>query len=379
MHASARTSSSISHFISKRFLPLIAVGLAISVGLVACEGPVGPEGPQGEQGEQGPQGPQGPAGPGARIISFDLRDHMGRSAFDRGTNTTTAEGDTLSIQWGAVTDTTITSVTIADTMFAQVYVRVPGVGFQEAPIRFSFNGTKTVTDVRSPGPFTQIEYDLVGELPSGVEDSLFAPNAVGGNERRYYTAVTASNDIHEFLVEPGRFTATVQAYEATDGSTYEGGIVASTFASSALVPLDSDLSNATAGTYPNANASGVVDYEETTDDLGAIEDSVGADLALSQYRLQAYKDGAFGETGRLTDIEAPNPRPGWIAVRSAWSQDSINVAGLVTGTNYGHDRTAYTQKMPVEVRIAIVGGKMARKMRNGQAVSYAEVKAAVER
>jgi hypothetical protein len=33
--------------------------------------------------------------------------------------------------------------------------------------------------------------------------------------------------------------------------------------------------------------------------------------------------------------------------------------------------------VPVEVRIAIVGGTMAEQMQNGQSVSYAEVKAAI--
>jgi hypothetical protein len=304
---------------------------------------------------------------------------VGQAAFDRGTNTTTAEGDTLSIRWGAVMDTTITSVTITDTMFAQVYVRVPGVGFQEAPIQFAFNGTETVTDVQSPGLSAQVEYDLVNELPSGVEDSLFAPDAVGGSERRYYTAVTASSDIHEFIVEPGQVTVLIRAYGATDGSSYEGGIVESTFSTSPRVPLDSDLANTGVDVYPNADANGEVNYQESTTDLGAIQSEVGTDLALSNYSLQAYKEGPFGKTGRLTDIEAPNPRPGSTAVRAAWSRDSINVAGFISGTNYGQDRTAYTQKMPVEVRIAIVGGSMARKMRNGQSVSYAEVKAAVRR
>lgn len=360
-----------------RGLLLLAISALISIGLFACEGPVGPEGPRGEQGERGPQGPQGPAGPGAQIISLDLSQHMGRAAFDRGTNVLTAEGDTLSIQWGAVMDTTITSVTIADTMFAQVYVRVPGVGFQEAPIRFAFNGTETVTDVQSPDLSAPVEYTLVDELPSGIEDSLFAPDAVGGADRRYYTAVTASSDIHEFVVEPGRFTAKVRAYEATDGSSYESGIVESTFNTPPLIPLDSDLTNTNVDVYPNADANGAVNYEESTTDLSAIQSAAGADLQFEEDRLQAYKTGPFGETGRLTDIDAPNPRPGSVAIRSAWSRDSINVAGLITGTNYGQDRTAYTQKMPVAVRIAIVGGTMAEQMRNGQRVSYAEVKAAI--
>jgi hypothetical protein len=34
--------------------------------------------------------------------------------------------------------------------------------------------------------------------------------------------------------------------------------------------------------------------------------------------------------------------------------------------------------MPVEVRIAIVGGTLATKMRSGQPVSYAEVRAAAQ-
>jgi hypothetical protein len=306
-----------------------------------------------------------------------LSGQVGETAFDRGTNTTTAEGDTLSIQWGAVMDTTITSVTITDTMYAQVYVRVPGVGFQEAPIQFAFNGTETVTDVQPPGLSAQVEYDLVDALPSGVEDSLFAPDAVGGSERRHYTTVLASNDFHEFVVEPGRFTAMVRAYEATDGSSYKSGIVESTFNTPPLIPFDSDLTNTSVDVYPNADANGEVSYEESTTDLSAIQSAAGADLQFEGNSLQAYKTGPFGETGRLTDIEAPNPRPGSIAVRSAWSRDSINVAGLITGTNYGRDRTAYTQKMPVEVRIAIVGGTMAEQMQSGQSVSYADVKAAI--
>jgi len=363
----------------KRMALFLFIGTVASMGLLACEGPVGPEGPQGEPGEQGPEGPQGPAGPGADIIRLDLSNHVHEVAFDRGTNTLTSEGDTLSLEWGAVMDTTITSVTIEDTMFVQVYVRVPGLGFQRAPLRFDFDGTQAVRDVKhAVEAFSQVDYDLVEALPSGVEDSLFAPEAVGGSDRRFYTAVTASDDIHEAIVEPGRFTATVRAYDAVAGSTYESGIVESTFSSPPAVPFDSDLGDASVGTYPNANANGDVEYEESTTDLSALQGALGAELSLEENALQAYKEGSFGVTGRLTDFDAPNPRPGRITVRSAWSRDSINVAGFITGTNYGRDRTIYTQKMPVEVRIAIVGGTLATKMRSGQPVSYAEVRAAAQ-
>jgi hypothetical protein len=189
--------------------------------------------------------------------------------------------------------------------------------------------------------------------------------------------VTASNDIHEFVVEPGSFTAMVRAYEATDGSSYESGIVESTFDRPPLIPFDNDLTNVSVDSYPNADANGEVDYQESTTDLGALESAAGADLQFGENSFQAYKDGPFGETGRLTDIDAPNPRPGQIEVRSAWSRDSINVAGLITGTNRGRDRTIYTQKMPVEVRIAIVGGQLASKMRQGQKVSFDQIRAAV--
>jgi hypothetical protein len=120
----------------------------------------------------------------------------------------------------------------------------------------------------------------------------------------------------------------------------------------------------------------VVEYEESTTDLSGIQSVVGADLRLEGYELQATKQGSFGETSRSDEWRA-NPQSGQVEVRSAWSRDSINVAGFISGTNYGRDRTAYTQKMPVEVRIAIVGGTVANQMRNGQSVSYAEVKAAI--
>lgn len=376
MHASQYASSSFP-FIVKRLPLCLTFGFLMCIGLLACEGPVGPEGPQGEP---GPKGPQGPAGPGAQVISFDLSGHVGQAAFDRGTNTLSAEGDTLSLKWGVVMDTTITSVTIEDTMFVQVYVRVPGVGFQRAPLRFNFDGAKNVGNVKPDvGVFSQVDYNLVEALPSGVNDSLFAPDAVGGGERRYYTAVTASNDIHEFVVEPGSFTTMVRAYGATDGSSYESGIVESTFNTPPLIPFDSDLTDVSVDTYPNADANGEVNYQESTTDLSAIQSEAGADLQFEENSFQAYKEGSFGETGRLADIDAPNPRPGQIEVRAAWNRDSINVAGLITGTNHGRDRTIYTQKMPIEVRIAIVGGKLARKMKSGQKVSYAEVLAAMDR
>lgn len=374
------SSSSWACLITRRLSFLLFIGALASVGLLACEGPVGPEGPRGDQGERGPEGPQGLAGPGAEIISFDLSNHVGESAFDRGTNTLSAEGDTLSLEWGAVMDTTITSVTIEDTMFVQVYVRVPGLGFQRAPLRFDFDGAKTTGNVKHDvDAFSQVGYDLVDALPSGVEDSLFAPEAVGGRDRRFYTAVTASDDIHEAIVEPGRFTAMIRAYDATADSTYESGIVETTFSSPPAVPFDSDLSDASAGTYPNADSNGDVTYEESTTDLSALQGALGTGLPLEENAFQAYKDGAFGVTGRITDLDAPNPRPGRIAVRSAWNRDSINVAGLFTGTNHGRDRTVYAKKMPVEVRIAIVGGTLAKKMQRGQTVSYAEVRAVAQR
>lgn len=355
---------------------LLAISVLLSIGLVACEGPVGPEGPQGEQGERGPQGP---AGPGARIISFDLSGHVSDVTFDRGTNALTAEGDTLSIQWGAVMDTTITSVTIADTMFAQVYVRVPGIGFQEAPLRFEFDGTGDASNVvQESDPFAQVEYDLLEQLPSPSRDSFFTANAVGGADRRYYTAVLASNDIHEVIVEPGGFTAMVRAYNAVSGSSYESGINTEGFTQNAPdIPLDSDLGDSSVNTYPKAGSNGVVTYLQSTTDLNAVQNAFGTDLRLAEGTLQAIKEEPVGTFGRVTDIEPPNPRPGQVEVRAAWSRDSINVAGFVSGTNYGRDRTAYTQKVPVEVRIAIVGGSMARQMRSGQSVTYAEVKAAI--
>ena len=357
---------------------LLAVSLLLSVGLMACEGPVGPEGPRGEQGERGPQGPQGPAGPGARIISLDLSDHVRDVTFDRGTNVLTSKGDTLSVAWGATMDTTITSVTIADTMFVQVYVRVPGVGFQEAPLRFEFDGAAHTANVEwGAEGFSQVDYDLLEQLPSPSPDSFFAAGAVGGANRRYYTAVTDGFDIHEALVEPDELTVMVRAYEAADGSPYESG-VAEGFNTPPPFPLDNDLSNASADNYPNANASGIVEYEESTTDLSGIQSVVGADLRLDEYELQATKQGEFGRTIRTNAWKA-NPQPGQVKVRSAWSRDSINVAGFVSGTNYGRDRTAYTQKVPVEVRIAIVGGSMARAMQRGETVPYAEVKAAIQR
>jgi len=375
MDRSADTPFLLSHLTAGGLAPLLAVGLFLSFGLIACEGPVGPEGPRGEQGERGPQGP---AGPGARIISLDLSNHVGDVAFDRGTNVLTSKGDTLSVAWGATMDTTITSVTITDTMFVQVYVRVPGVGFQEAPLRFEFDGATDISNVEPvTDGFSQVDYDLVERLPSPSPDSFYAAEAVGGDNRRYYTAVTdgfPGFDIHEVLVEPERFTAMVRAYEATDGSAYESGI-AEDF-SSLLVPFDSDLSNASVDNYPNANSSGVVEYEGSTTDLSAIQDSIGTGLRLEEYELQATKQDAFGGVNRSDEWRA-NPQPGQVEVRSAWNRDSINVAGFVSGTNYGRDRTAYTQKVPVEVRIAIVGGTVAQQMQSGQSVSYVEVKAAI--
>jgi hypothetical protein len=305
-----------------------------------------------------------------------LSNHVEDVTFDRGTNVTTSKGDTLSVAWGATMDTTITSVTITDTMFVQVYVRVPGIGFQDAPLRFEFDGAANSSNVEQvTDTFSQVDYDLLEQLPSPSPDSFFAAEAVGGGNRHYYTAVTDGFDIHEVLVEPERFTAMVRAYEATDGSPYESG-VAEGFNTPPPFPLDNDLSNASVDNYPNANSSGVVEYEESTADLSGIQSVVGADLRLEGYELQATKQGSFGGTIR-SDEWRSNPQPGQVEVRSAWSRDSINVAGFISGTNYGRDRTAYTQKMPVEVRIVIVGGSMAQQMRNGQSVSYAEVKAAI--
>lgn len=49
-------------------VPVLAIILATTAFLGACEGPTGPEGPQGPQGIQGPVGPQGPIG-NANVIS----------------------------------------------------------------------------------------------------------------------------------------------------------------------------------------------------------------------------------------------------------------------------------------------------------------------
>jgi hypothetical protein len=345
-----------------------------SLGLLACEGPAGPEGPEGPE---GPQGEQGPAGPAPDIINLDLTDHVRETTFDRGSKQLSSKDDTLSIQWGATLDTTITSVTIADSQYAEIYVRVPGVGFQRAPTRFDFDGTRTVSNVeRGADAFSRVDYNLLEQMPSPSRDSFFAAEAVGGADRRYYTAVTDQFDIHEAVVEPGEFTAMIRAYEATDGSAYESGIIEGF--SSLLVPFDNDLSNTSADNYPNANSSGVVEYQGSTTDLGALQNAVGTDLRLEEYEVQATKQGAFGGNSQNEDWDA-NPRSGQVEVRAAWSRDSISVAGMMTGTNYGRDRTIYTQKIPVEVRIAIVGGDLAKKMRQGKAVAFSEIQKAVSR
>lgn len=350
---------------------LLLIGAIASLGLLACEGPAGPQGPEGPEGPQGEQGPQGPVGTDPSIINLELTDHVNETAFDRGTNQLTSKDDTLLIEWGATMDTTITSVTIADSQYAEIYVRVPGVGFQRAPIRFEFDGVLNVSNVvREADPFAQVEYDLLEQLPSPSRDSFFTAEGVGGTDRRYYTAVTDQFDIHEALVEPGEFTAMIRAYEATDGSAYESGI-AEGF-SSLLVPFDSDLSNASVGTFPNANSNGIVEYRQSTSDLSAIQDSIGTGLRLEEYTLRASKQGDFARVGRTEDWKA-NPRPGQVEVRAAWSRDSISVAGMMTGVNYGRDRMIYTQKIPVNVRIAIVSGSLAKQMQNGKAVPFSEI------
>lgn len=357
-------------------LPFLLLAMIVtSMSLLGCEGPAGPQGPKGDQGPEGPEGPEGPAGSEPEVIRLDLSDHVKSTAFDRGSNNRTSKGDTLSISWGAVMDTTISSVTIADSMFVEVYVRVPEIGFQRAPIHFEFDGSQTVSNVNSDvGTYSQITYDLLDRLPSPSRDSLFAADAVGGSDRRYYTAVTDRHDIHEALVLPSQFTARIRAYEATSGSSYESGV--SEGFSTLLVPFDSDLSNTSVDNYPNANSSGQVTYEQTTTNLTAIENAVGPDIDLSKRDVLATKEGSFGPVSRSDEWQA-NPSPGEIEVRSAWSADSINVAGIITGTNYGRDRTVYSQLMPVEVRIAIVGGKLASKMRRGKSVPYSDVQDAM--
>ena len=358
-----------TYSVSFRRALLFLVGGLASLSLLACEGPAGPEGPQGEQGEQGPQGP---SGTDPSIITLDLTDHVQQTTFDRGTNQLTSKDDTLSIKWGATMDTTITSVTVADSQYAEIYVRVPGVGFQRTPIRFNFDGARNVSNVvREADPFSQIEYDLLEQLPSPSRDSFFAAEAVGGADRRYYTAITDQFDIHEAVVEPGKFTAMIRAYEASAGSAYRSGI-AQGFDTPPLFPFDNDLSNASVDNYPNANSNGLVVYQESTTDLGAIQNSIGANLRLEDYELQATKQGGFGGTIRIDDWTA-NPRPARVEMRATWSRDSISVASVMTGVNYGRDRTIYTQKIPLEVRIAIVSGSLAKKMQNGATVPFSEI------
>lgn len=62
---------------------------------------------------------------------------------------------------------------------------------------------------------------------------------------------------------------------------------------------------------------------------------------------------------------------------AAWSRDSIKVTEMITGTNYGRDRSIYTQKVPVEARIAIVSGDPANKMSTGKSMPYSEIRDAV--
>lgn len=369
--ASTETMSSrvtIPSVTTRRLSFLLLIGGLVSLILLACEGPTGPEGPEGEQ------GPQGEAGTDPRIINLKLNNHVGRTAFDRGSNTLTPEDDTLSIRWGATMDTTISSVTIADSQYVETYVRVPGVGFQRAPLRFEFDGVKNVSNVeRGADAFSQVDYNLLEQLPSPSPGSLFVAGAVGGADRRYYTAVTDQSDIHEAVVEPDELSVRIRAYGARNGSDYESGIAVGI--TSLLVPFDSDLTDADAGFYPTADGAGDVVYERSTTDLGAIQDSVGTDLRLEEYELEATKEGSFSGVIRSADWEA-NPRPGQVEIRAAWGRDSIKVAAVMTGTNYGRDRTIYTQKMPVEVRIAIVSGSLAKKMRNGATVPFSRIRRA---
>ncbi|PQJ33659.1 hypothetical protein BSZ35_02760 [Salinibacter sp. 10B] len=359
---------SVRALLNSRVVVVLIWGL-VGGGLLACEGPAGPQGPQGPEGPQGEQGPPGADGAEPKIINLDLTDHVQNTTFDRGSNTLTSKGDTLSIQWGAAMDTAITSVTIADSMYVKTYVRVPGSGFQPGPIRFAFDGEGNPSNVeREADPFAQVEYDLLEQLPSPSRDSLFAAEAVGGSDRRFYTGTTDQHDIHEVIVEPDRFTARIRAYDAASGSEYKSGIV-ETFTTPPPVPFDSDLSGASAGTYPTANAAGEVTYRQSTTDLSAIQSVVGEDLRLQQYELQATKEGSFGSVIRTEEWQA-NPRPGRVEVRSTWTRDSISVAGVIVGTNYGSDRTIYNETIPVEVRIAIVSGSLADKMRRGRTVPF---------
>jgi len=164
------------------------------------------------------------------------------------------------------------------------------------------------------------------------------------------------------------------------GSSYEGGINTEGFTQNAPdIPLDSDLSDSGVNTYPKAGSNGAVTYRQSTTDLSAVRNAFGSYVRLGEGRLQAIKEEPVGTFGRVSDVEPANPRPGQVEVRAAWSRDSISVGAVMIGTNYGRDRTIYTQKIPVDVRIAIVGGDLADKMRSGTTVPFSEIQEAARR
>ena len=157
-------------------VPVLAIILATTAFLGACEGPTGPEGPQGPQGIQGVQGPQGPIG-NANVIS-------GRVTL------TEADWSTNTTQFG--------------------YVNGPGSTIFSVPARYSDVAVSDLTlDVINNGAV------LLWLTPNTYQPTVFAPIPY---RFRFIITTTTFYWVHDALVSEGNIRF-LFFYEPLDAST----------------------------------------------------------------------------------------------------------------------------------------------------------------
>jgi len=340
--------------------------LTIPLLLASCKGPKGPEGPTGTK---GPEGPQGEQGPGAKVYNVNLANHIDSTAI--GNFTTNGAGDTTGLKWGVRIDTTLTGMNITDTMFVQTYVQIPDRGYRQGPLEMVYRNNDGMLKLDSVGVesenYSQLKYDLGSELGS---NNLEAPQQMSKENRAFYWSAPDNNGYIQFMVDNDTATARIRERNVTPSTKYES--ILYSVADHTSIPLDNDLSDPSANTYPFADINGSVRYMQQTTDLTALKDSLGSDLYHASIGFVYVYTSFLGNTKISKVMHGPNPTRVEIHVRSSWNSDSISVAGVVKGMNYGNDETVYMSK-PVNIRIAVTGGEMAKKMESGQKVPFQEV------
>ncbi len=283
------------------------------------------------------------------------------------------QADTGYTAWAAVLDTTL-STTVADSEFVLIYANLPGKGFTQLPARAEYV-TGDLTDVTDQ--LNQYSVSLQRfYLPVGYNQPIAS---LGDTARKVYAGYIGTDAEH------GYFTFTTLQ---NGGEVHAHTLVSSSLnfdpnteyaqqlrSSGATFPLDSDLSTPEEELYRQTTGSGELTYDESTNQVGALKDSIGSDLDVQDVNWDIFK--ASDQSDYFVRPLKKNPRERTVQLAGQWSPDSITVSGYMSGTNVGNDHTAYVNTFPLEIRVVIVAGNTLAKRNMGKQTPYAQIEALI--